>query len=214
MRQCPLCLNEEAKSFYVHKKAGEYFHCAWCDLRFLAAEFYADTALEKQVYLQHTNELDNPYYLDFITPVVQVCKEHIQPDHLGLDYGCGYSPLLATMLNTDGYSVTHYDPMFFADNTVLEKNYDFVVCTEVVEHFKNVQSELDKLVSLLKPGGILIIMTLLYKADIEFAHWHYRRDPTHVSFFTKKTISYVCEKWNLKVIYSDDKRLFVFKKLS
>ncbi len=214
MRQCPLCLSKEAKLFYVHKKAGEYFHCEQCDLRFLAAEFYADTTLEKQVYLQHTNEMDNPYYLDFISPVVAVSKKHILPQQVGLDYGCGYSPLLAKMLNDDGYNVKHYDPMFFADPMVLKNTYDYVICTEVVEHFKGAGEELSKLLSLLKPGGILIVMTLLYNTDIEFAHWHYRRDPTHVSFFTTKTISYICKKWDLKAVHSDDKRLFVFKKIT
>ncbi|MCB0347532.1 MAG: class I SAM-dependent methyltransferase [Bdellovibrionales bacterium] len=212
-RPCPLCACKDTKEFYVHKKAGSYFHCSKCDLRFLGKEFYASTDQEKQVYLQHTNDLENPYYLDFINPVVEVSKKFITKGQSGIDYGCGYSPLLANLLTRDGYTIKSYDPMFFPKEELLQTKYDFVVCTEVVEHFKQAGQELDKLNTLLKTNGVLVLMTLLYNESIEFAHWHYRRDPTHVSLYSQKSIDYLMKKMGWTSLYSDEKRLFVFKKL-
>src|SRR3546814_13943890 len=41
----------------------------------------------------------------------------------------------------------------------------------------------DRLGRLLRPGGWLAVMTRFQSDDVPFAGWHYRRDPTHVTFY-------------------------------
>ena len=53
----------------------------------------------------------------------------------GLDYGAGPGPALAAMIEEDGYSAALYDPLFHPDEAVLSDSYDFITCTETVEHF-------------------------------------------------------------------------------
>ena len=47
--------------------------------------------------------------------------------------------------------------------------------------------ELERLWSLLQPGGWLGIMTKLVSDQTAFANWHYKNDPTHVCFFSADT---------------------------
>jgi hypothetical protein len=40
---------------------------------------------------------------------------------------------------------------------------------------------------MLRPGGILAVMTSLWNERTDFASWYYRLDPTHVVFFHEET---------------------------
>ena len=66
--------------------------------------------------------------------------------------------------------------------------------------------------SLLKPGGILAMMTQFHHNDEKrFEHWHYRRDESHVSFFTPKTMAMIADKIGLEIVYIDTHKYVVFK---
>jgi SAM-dependent methyltransferase len=74
------------------------------------------------------------------------------------------------------------------------KKYDFVAVCEVVEHFSTPKNDFEKLQTLLRPsGGLLALKTSLHHQDLNFVNWHYRRDPTHVSFYSEKTFSTICD---------------------
>lgn len=90
--------------------------------------------------------------------------------------------------------MTLYDPLFFNDALALETHYDFITCTEVVEHFHNPFGEFERLDKLLKPGGVLAVMTRFQTDDAAFANWHYRRDPTHVVFYREATFQTIAQK--------------------
>jgi len=104
-----------------------------------------------------------------------------------------------------------YDPFFAPDKTVLESTYDYIVCCEVMEHFHDPKLEIDRLTALLKPNGLLIIMTLVYHEGINFTNWHYRKDPTHIFIYTPETIQFIAEKKKLTILELTD-RLIVLKK--
>lgn len=42
-------------------------------------------------------------------------------------------------------------------------------------------------------------MTKLARDVDAFAHWHYKNDPTHVSFFSRETFSFLAERDGLEV---------------
>lgn len=73
------------------------------------------------------------------------------------------------------------------DPIVLADTYDFISCTEVVEHFHRPADEFRRPDRLLASGGWLAVMTCLQTDDTRFANWHYRRDPTHVVFYREVT---------------------------
>ena len=45
------------------------------------------------------------------------------------------------MIKKDGFKVDIYDPYFFPNKEIFSKNYNFITCTEVAEHFHNPQKE-------------------------------------------------------------------------
>jgi len=59
-----------------------------------------------------------------------------------------------------------YDPFFAPDPSALKRAHDFVTCTEVVEHFQQPADDWRRLLSLVKSGGWLGVMTLLYVAAL------------------------------------------------
>ena len=121
----------------------------------------------------------------------------------GLDYGSGPGPAISTILGELGIKMSDYDPIFANNANPLSETYDFVTCTEVVEHFCKPFEEWAKLIGLVKFGGILGVMTTLYDDSITFENWHYRRDDTHVSFYSIKTIEWIEKRFNLTREYCD-----------
>ena len=65
---------------------------------------------------------------------------------------------------------------------------------------------------MLKPGGLLALMTSRWSNAEKFMHWHYNRDPTHVIFMHKKTTLFIEENFGLDSIFRDKKRVIIFRK--
>ena len=107
-----------------------------------------------------------------------------------------------------------YDIHYHPDDLYQAYKYDVIVSTEVIEHNKDPYNFLKHLVALLKPGGIIVIMTLFHQNDDElFKNWWYRRDETHITFFTEKTLQVLCQLCGLNMLYTDGSRIITFEKV-
>jgi len=123
--------------------------------------------------------------------------ERIPADAEGLDFGSGPGPTLSVMFGERGYRMSNYDPIYSNDKSVLNKAYDFVTCSETVEHFCHPRNDWDLLFKLVKPCGHLGIMTQMYDGK-EFSDWHYIRDDTHVSFYSRETFWWLADRYDAK----------------
>jgi hypothetical protein len=65
--------------------------------------------------------------------------------------------------------------------------------------------------NLLKPGGLLIVMTETRKMTEAFDGWYYAKDFTHVSFFHSHTFGYISEKFGLEVVESNNDRVILMQ---
>jgi len=117
------------------------------------------------------------------------------------------------MLREAGHSVALYDPFFAPDRAPLADRYDFIICTEVAEHFHRPAKEFRKLNAILRPRGFLGIMTLFQTDDSRFAKWRYRRDPTHVVFYRSETMQVLAKDfdWECKI---PARNVVIFRKKS
>ena len=115
------------------------------------------------------------------------------------------------MLRERGLTVDAYDP-FFAP-IELDPPYDVVVSTEAAEHFFAPSDEFERLVSIVAPGGSIVIMTdfLRVSTASEFLDWHYRRDPTHVSFYSRECLRRWAGRANALVEFPEP-RIAIFKR--
>lgn len=152
-------------------------------------------AAEHAQYRLHRNAVDAPGYRRFLQPLASALLHCLPAARAGLDFGCGPGPALAMMLREAGHAVALYDPLFAPDTQVLERQYDFISCSEVVEHLHQPAAEFARFDRMLKPGGWLGIMTGFLTDDAAFARWHYRRDPTHVVFYRGQTFAHLAHHY-------------------
>ena len=126
-----------------------------------------------------------------------------------MDFGSGPGPTLSLMFEELGYPMNIYDHFFADDGNALKQKYDFITATETVEHLHHPKTELDRLWRILKPGGILGIMTKLVIDRGAFSNWHYKNDSTHVCFFSQLTFTWLANLWQAKLeFYDNDVILF------
>jgi SAM-dependent methyltransferase len=201
---CPVC-HERLSHFLVHADARDYFACDVCEARYVDARDYPSPEAEHAQYLLHQNHIDDPRYRQFLSKVVRPLLGRLSPGSRGLDYGCGPGPALAAMLRDAGHHVAIYDPFFAPDRSVLDQTYDFVTCTETVEHFHHPNAEFDRLMDLVRPLGWLAVMTCFQTDDAKFAKWHYRGDPTHVVFYREATFRWLAARhgWSCELPVKD-----------
>ncbi|WP_413113124.1 class I SAM-dependent methyltransferase [Thaumasiovibrio sp. DFM-14] len=199
MRLCPLCEASHIEHFHQDKRR-DYFQCQRCQLIYADPDCLLDPEQEKGVYDQHQNDSDDLGYRRFLSRVAEPLLARLPNGRWqGLDFGSGPGPTLSVMLEEAGHQMAIYDPYFAPERSVLARQYDFITCTEAIEHFYTPGKEWQQLLSMLKPGGWLGLMTKL-ALDIEaFARWHYKNDPTHVSFFSQATFRYLAKRDGLEV---------------
>src|SRR5690606_20429248 len=146
-----------------------------------------DSATELAHYRLHRNDPRDPGYRGFLARLAEPLRARLAPGACGLEYGCGPGPALAALPREAGAPMAVYAPFFAPHAAVLEVRYDFITCTEAIEHFHRPAREFGRLDRLLRPGGWLGLMTEFQEGDERFARWHYRRDPTHVVFYREDT---------------------------
>lgn len=194
---CPLC---GSPSSHFHQDARRpYFQCPGCDLVHVPRAWQLDSKEEKAVYDQHENRVDDPGYRAFLARLAGPLLEQLPARSQGLDFGCGPGPALASMLREQGHEVALYDLYYAPHPEVFSRQWDFITATEVVEHLGQPRLELERLWQCLKNGGLLAIMTKRVTSAQAFATWHYKNDPTHISFFSESTFKWLAAQWQAEL---------------
>lgn len=201
---CPVCERAELQHFQSIKQQ-HYLRCRECQCTVMAPECRLSAEQEKAIYQYHDNNPGDPGYRRFLSKVADPLLARLPRGANGLDFGCGPGPVLAGMLEEVGMTMALYDPFFYPQPDVLQQQYDVITCTEVLEHLHQPASVLRQLDGLLKPGGLLAVMTCFQTDDTRFASWHYRRDPTHVVFYKEETLESIAKQhqWSLEVPRKD-----------
>ena len=165
---------------------------------------------EKVFYSKHENSIENVGYVDFLNRVVQPMLPFLTREMRGLDYGCGPGPTLSLLLKQRGIACDDYDPLF--TDCAFRAPYDFIFATECFEHFYRPGVELQRIGSLLTPGGLLGVMTERWTTVEEFATWYYTRDPSHVCFYHANTLDYICKQYGYTSVWMDQNRVAILRR--
>lgn len=198
MIACPVCLGALTRPF-LEVDGKTYHRCATCEATFLDPAHRLGPAAEHAHYLTHQNDPADAGYRRFLARLADPLLARLEARSDILDFGCGPGPALAAMLGEAGHRVRCYDPFFSSGTKPLERRYDAITCTEVLEHLLDPAAELDRLAGLLRPGGWLALMTCFQTDDARFANWHYRRDPTHVVFYKEATLRWLARDRGLAI---------------
>ena len=197
--QCPLC-QSTALTHFCSDQRRNYVLCDCCQLVSVPNRFHLNAEDEKAQYDLHENNPDDCGYRQFLSRLADPLLSRLKPNSTGLDFGSGPGPCLSLIMEEQGHTVSLYD-LYYANNpAVFDRRYHFITATEVVEHLAHPMEELQRLWDLLLPGGYLGLMTKLVAGTDEegskrFANWHYKLDPTHISFFSEATFNYLGCQW-------------------
>lgn len=204
--KCPLC-----NTRLINKIDEVYYDCSTCRAVVKEDRFCPGPEEEQARYLKHNNNIDDPGYRQFTSPIINYILENFDQEHQGLDFGAGPGPVISAVLQEHEYDINQYDPYFAPYEELLKCQYDYIISCEVVEHFHEPEKEFSRLSKMLKFGGVLACMTHLYDDEIEFEGWYYRKDPTHVFIYRAATFDYIKRMFQFSSCHIDG-RLIVLKK--
>lgn len=136
-----------------------------------------------------------------------------------LDVGCATGAFIELALK-DGWDVIGIEPSKWASKIAKEQyglpvqqgtinslkiknqNFDVVVCLDVIEHVNSPRNLLAEINKVLKPNGLLCIVTPDKASKIASLlgekWWHVRSD--HIFYFTEKTINLLLASENFKIL--------------
>lgn len=195
MLPCPLCY--QTTSAFFADRLRTYHECSCCRLIFADPASHVSPEREKALYDLHENDPEDAGYRRFLGRLSVPLLARLAPGMAGLDYGSGPGPVLAAMLEDAGMVMSVYDPFYAPDRGPLQRQYDFLTCTEVVEHFRHPAEDWKGMVALVCPGGWLGIMTQLAISRERFTRWQYKNDPSHVSFYSEATFAWLARHYRM-----------------
>ncbi|MCB4743002.1 MAG: class I SAM-dependent methyltransferase [Sulfurovum sp.] len=210
--RCHICQNK-TMTFHDEKTSVTYYHCKPCEYIFKEPSCYQTIKKQKLRYdLHENNEEDGEYrayfqrFLDFVIPLVGKPKN-------ALDFGCGRSILLSNMLKFMHIDTDVYDPIYHPNTAWNTKQYELIVSTEVFEHLHDPGSIFEQLVERLVSNGYLAFQTQFHPNEVDaFKKWYYHKDPTHITFFRRKTFEALAQKYGCGYIADNGKNMIVLKK--
>jgi SAM-dependent methyltransferase len=125
-----------------------------------------------------------------------------------LDYGCGPGLLLQFLRERGFRECEGYDAYArgFADPAVLSREYDAVVCQDVIEHVEDPQHLLKTLARCVRPGGMLCLGTPCADGiDLRYSNRfiHHLHQPYHLHILSVKALQGISADagLNLEALY-------------
>lgn len=194
---CPLCGGPSAA---FHRSDRDFLRCGACALTFVPPSQHPAPEAERARYETHRNSPEDAGYRAFLDRLLVPLAARLRPGARGLDYGSGPGPTASVMMRERGFVMRDYDPYFAPDEAALAGPLEFIVCTEVVEHFRRPAENFNKLDALLAPGGTLGVLTGVLEDDAAFPAWWYHRDLTHIAFYRPETLAWIAQRygWTLE----------------
>ncbi len=193
---CPLCHKVEAELFHTDR-TRTFYKCPDCTIIFVPRNQIISKEEEKSRYDTHNNDETDPHYREYYLRTVDPVVRELFPEMKGLDFGCGRTQLMKTLFSEKGFRMDSYDPFYVPDESIWDKDYDFIVMNEVIEHLADPVATLSDLRKISR--GPLFVRTKLYP-ESDFGKWFYMRDPTHIQFFSLKALA---EIGKVKVLGED-----------
>lgn len=212
MPQCNICTHP-THTLYDPEIKVTYDVCQACGFTYKRPEHHVEPQKEKSLYDNHQNTMENKGYVRMFEKFLSEGVTPFITRGEALDFGSGPGPVLYELLKMRGFDAHHYDPFYSPDQSVLNHRYDLVTSTEVFEHFADPTAEIKRLCSMVKTGGFLAVMTSLRGEDDDaFLSWWYRRDQTHVSFYTLDALTRLGHLGGFKRIHTNNKNIVTFTK--
>ena len=102
------------------------------------------------------------------------------------------------------------DENYLTSEEVTESSFDFLVSSSVFEHLFGNRGEVEKVIGLLKPDGIMALHTLICEEVPQDPEWYYLV-PVHCTLWTNKAMQIVYQKSGfIGCGYNVEARMWIF----
>jgi len=180
--------------------------CPRCRLVFVPSWAHVSAEAELARYALHERGRDDEGYRSYLAALADEVDRMPPTRPRILDVGSGPAAVLTELLVARGYDCRAYDPLYDLGLEHLAATWDLLVLCEVIEHFRDLGAELDRMRCLLAPGGYVLVKTEFYPSVEAVPSWWYGRDETHVNFFDRSVMDRVALRLGLVVTRSDGRR--------
>lgn len=228
--KCRLCGSENIRLLFSKQtflnyddKMWDIFECLDCGLKFILKNQYPNFDYEKFYNFRYRNRaLDNNYIYQGATywkHQAKILSRLLPKENIRiLDIGCGagnflyhapkpwakYGVELSNLTiigKKHGLSILQQN---IEDIEIEDNFFDIITMYASIEHLIDINKVFNKIHSLLKPSGILAIMTAdsnSLKAKLKKQNWHMYSPPEHQFFFNAKSLDKFLAEYNLQLIY-------------
>lgn len=212
--ECKIC-GSKTEVYYDKQFDIDYFHCTKCEFIQMDMEKKVSFNEERKVYDLHKNSLEDEGYIKMFNNFLEKAVINFVTKGEALDFGSGPEPVLSQFIKRDyNFEIENYDLHYQPEKIYRDKKYDLILSTEVLEHIDNPLEVFELIYNHLKKGGYFAFMTILhYNNESEFLKWWYRRDKTHISFYSLETLKFIANKFGFEIVYTDEKRICTFMKV-
>ncbi len=234
METCRICTESTAAKLPVAAAPTRtYWLCRSCEAVYVSPDEHLSSSEEAKFYGLHENSPSDPRYRNYLNPIMKLAWEacaastRARAEKLifgdknvsspcALDFGSGplkpdEESVVCEFFRDKGFVSDAYDP-YFRPMDISKCRYDVIVACEVFEHFRSPSEEIERLVGLLRDGGVLAIQTEFFPGIGKFDSWYYRRDPTHVVFYSPRTFEVLAKRFGLSAPEFYDGKRVLFRK--
>jgi hypothetical protein len=219
--KCLICQNNSQpifSSIILNKFKIIYFHCEKCGFLQTETPYWLSEAYSSPINLTDTGIVARNISLSRIACII--IGLFFDREGQFLDYAGGYG--LFTRLMRDWGFDFYWDDKFCQN--LLSRGFEFnkrdqkiemITSFETFEHFDSPIVSLEEMLDISK--NILFSTTLLPEIIPEPENWWYYglEHGQHISFYQKKTLEYICQKYNLHLLsLGTDIHLFTEKKIN
>ena len=213
-KACALCgtlAPEIFRQLVVAKHNAAYYRCPSCDLiQMDEPVWFAEFPWTRIAPLDTGAVSRSIKCADLVAAILGVLE--MDPDAPGYDMGGG-NGLFVRLMRDRGYNFLWHD--LYAQNVHAtgflanpDAAYNCVACFEVFEHLPNVNEVLSDLFT--KDHQLIVVSTVLHRGDNRPDWYYYHPDiGGHVSFYSRRTMAYLGERFGYNVASSPDFTVFV-----
>ncbi len=209
---CRLCGRMETEPFLTRREKTLYHRCFSCGYVQIDEKHILSEEEERRRYLLHENSSENSGYVRWLESFLNFAFDEVPPAGTAvLDFGSGPEPVMAELMRNRGCKVLLEDCCFAPGKP--DGPFRLITAVEVFEHLLYPAKIMESLASRLSPGGRLCLSTeFLPETPDDFESWHYRNDPTHIGFFTEKSLIAAGRENGLEKMKCDGLRYIAFAK--
>ena len=93
---CSLC--GSLSPIFFQSKDQKFFNCPQCHGIFTSQYLLPNSKTEIDRYKTHNNDVNDPRYRKFVSPITNGIQIHFDKHHHGLDFGSGTGPVITKVL--------------------------------------------------------------------------------------------------------------------